>query len=623
MSWLLRPLPESLRPPLDDPLALERWLGPFLVEQVEIGVLVFDEELVLRYVNSVATRLLAGAGSTLTPGVSFAAIRCLLDQEFSPSGLGERLRQALADGETVRQMELERRDGAVIELDYLPVWEDGHPVAHVLRLRDISARRASERRAALAEQRYRELIELLPVVVYEAPVDPIAETVYVSPQIERLLGYSPEEWLSQRGMWVRHLHPDDRSWVTAAIEQAVSENEEFALEYRMLHRDGHVVWVHDWGRIQRDERGGRFIHGVMLDVTNRKVLEQAHEEVQTRLRALLQTNPAVIYAVDPQPVLTPSGIPVYRWQYVNEQIEQMTGYPPEEFYARSDLFVSLIHPEDLQRLSKEFLRTDETGEPFATDYRLVRRDGSVVWVREYAVLLRDVAGRPLDWQGVIVDVTEQKLLEEMLREAEARYRALVEQLPGALLVTSAEPTWLPDGTPAFELVYASPQIERLTGYPPQAWTEAGLWFRLIHPDDRQQVLHCLEHCLSQRGSQAVEYRLVRADGGIVWIRHEATLVLDDDGTPRYWHALLLDVTAEKQAEEARREAEERFRSLAEHHPAAVTIVEPEPVPLPDGTLGWRTLYSSPRITDLTGYTPEEWSALGVWMRGIHPADREQ
>lgn len=622
-SWLLRPLPDGLRPPLDDATALERWLGPFLVEQAEIGALVFDPELVLRYGNKVAARLLTGAETLFPLGVSFDVVERLLGQEFFGLELGERLRQAFANGETLRQVELERRDGAVIELDYLPVWEDGRTVAHVLRLRDISARRASERRAAAAEQRYRALVELLPVVVYRAPADAIAEASYVSPQIKRLLGYSAEEWLSQRGMWARHLHPDDRSWVTAAIQQAVSANGEFSLEYRMLHRDGHVVWVHDWGRLQQGEHGGWFIHGVMLDVTSRKELEHAHEETRTRLQALLQTNPAVIYAVDPQPVLSPSGMVVYRWQYINEQIEQLTGYPVQEFYAHSDLYSSLIHPEDAQGVSEESLRTDQTGEPFALDYRLIRRDGSVVWVREYALLLRDSAGHPVAWQGVIVDVTEQKRAEEALREAEQRYRTLVEQLPGALLVVSAQPTWLADSTPAFELVYVSPQIARLTGYPPEAWAEGGFWFRLIHPDDRQQVLDCLEQCLRERGSQAVEYRLVRADGQIIWIRHEATLVLDDHGTPRYWHSLLLDVTAEKQAEEARREAEERFRLLAEHHPAAVTIVEPEPVRLPDGTLGWRTLYASPRITELTGYTPEEWSALGVWMRGIYPDDREQ
>ncbi len=622
-SWLLRPLPDSRRPPLDDPIALERWLGPFLLEHVEVGILVFDRNLVLRYVNKVAASLLADPATVLAPGVSFIVVQQLLDQAFSAPGLGSRLREAFANGEALRHLELERRDGLVIELDYFPVWDDGDTIAHVLRLRDISAWRTSEQRAARAERRYRELVELLPVVVYQAQVDVSTETSYVSPQIERLLGYSPEEWLGRRGMWVQHLHPDDYLWVIAAIEQALAQDGEFSLEYRMLHRDGHVVWVHDWGRVRRDEHGGRFIHGVMLDVTSRKVLEQAHEEARARLQALLQTNPAVIYAVDPQPVLTASGQPAYRWQYVNEQIEQLTGYSAQEFYARPDLYASLIHPEDARWVSEESLRTDSTGEPFAMDYRLIRRDGSVVWVREYAVLLRDDAGRPLAWQGVIVDVTEQKQLEQMLREAEARYRVLIEQLPGALLVVAAQPTWLPDGTPSFELVYVSPQIEQVTGYPAQAWAEAGFWFRLIHPDDRQQVLDCLKRCLHQRSSQVVEYRLVRADGQIVWIRHETTLVLDENGTPRYWHSLLLDVTAEKQAEEARREAEERFRLLAEHHPAAVTIVEPEPVHLPDGTLGWRTLYTSPRITELTGYTAEEWSALGVWLRSIHPEDRER
>lgn len=622
-SWLLRPLADRSRPPLDDPSALERWLGPFLVEHVEIGILVFDPDLTLRYANTIARQLLGGWESRASSECSFADVVMLFRQRFADMEFIDRLRQAFATGQPLRQLELERRDGAVIELDYLPVREDSQLLAHVVRLRDISARRASERRAAAAEQRYRELVELLPVVVYRVPIDDRSEPSYISPQIELLLGYTPDDWLRVRGRWFEHLHPADRDWVVQEVEQAIRDERSYSLRYRMIRRDGQLIWVEDTARLSRERQGKRYLHGVVQDITERMEAERAREEAEQRLTLLLQTMPAVIYGTDPTPEITPSGMPSYRWQYVNDFIEQLTGYPVSEFLARPDLYVSLIHPEDRTRVRDESVRTDETGEPVALDYRLVRRDGSVVWVREYALLLCDVTGRPLAWQGVIVDVTAQKRVEEALREAEERYRTLVEQLPGALLVSAAQPSWLSDGVPSFELVYVSPKIEQLSGYPPGAWAEPGLWMRLIHPDDRPRVLACLERCLSDRSSRAVEYRLIRADGRTVWIRHEATLIVDEHGEPRFWHSLLLDVTSEKQAEEAGREAEERFRLLAEHHPAAVTIVEPEPVPLPDGTLGWRTLYCSPRIVDFTGYTPEEWNELGVWMRGIHPDDRER
>jgi diguanylate cyclase (GGDEF)-like protein/PAS domain S-box-containing protein len=623
-SWLLRPRAPAEDPLLDDEAELERWLGGFLIHEIEIGLLVFDHAALLRYRNAPAVRLLASRESELPLGTPWSVVvERLLDYFPSARAVIDALHASVADGRALHQLELERRDGAVLSLDYLPVHVGQATVAHVLRMRDITVRRRAERRAALAEQRYRDLVELVPVVVYRATAADTAETSYVSPQIERLLGYTPEEWLAERGMWRRHLHPEDRPWITAAIERAVREGKEFSLEYRMVRRDGSIVWVQDWGRVRTDESGCTFIHGVMLDITERKEAERARAEVEARLRALVETMPAVLYVCEPEPIRLPDGLLSYPFRYLNGEVAELTGYPVSQFLADPTLFARLIHPDDWGRYEAEMLRTDETGQLCDIDYRIVRRDGSVRWIRERAVQVRDATGQPLAWQGLLIDVTAQKETERALREAEERYRTLVEQLPGALLVVSAQPRWRADGTPAFDLIYVSPQIERLTGYPPAAWHESGLWMRLVYPDDRPHVLSCLERCLRERAAGTIEYRLVRADGRTVWIRHEAILLLDQDGEPLVWQSLLLDITAEKEAEAAQRESEERFRLLAEHHPGAVTIVEPEPVALSDGTLGWRILFVSPRIVDLTGYTAEEWSELGVWMRNIHPEDRER
>lgn len=623
-SWLLHPRAPAEDPLLDDEAELERWLGRFLIHEIEIGLLVFDHAALLRYRNAPAVRLLASRESELPLGTPWSVVvERLLDYFPSARAVIDALHASVAEGRALHQLELERRDGAVLSLDYLPVHVGQATVAHVLRMRDITVRRRAERRAALAEQRYRDLVELVPVVVYRATAADTVETSYVSPQIERLLGYTPEEWLAERGMWRRHLHPEDRPWITAAIERAVREGREFSLEYRMVRRDGSIVWVQDWGRVRTDESGCTFIHGVMLDITERREAERARAEVEARLRALVETMPAVLYVCEPEPIRLPNGLLSYPFRYLNDEVAELTGYPASQFLADPTLFARLIHPDDWGRYEAEMLRTDETGQLCDIDYRIVRRDGSVRWIRERAVQLRDATGQPLAWQGLLIDVTAQKETERALREAEERYRTLVEQLPGALLVVSAQPRWRADGTPAFDLIYVSPQIERLTGYPPAAWHEPGLWMRLVYPDDRPHVLSCLERCLRERAAGTIEYRLVRADGRTVWIRHEATLLLDQDGEPLVWQSLLLDITAEKEAEAAQRESEERFRLLAEHHPGAVTIVEPEPVALSDGTLGWRTLFVSPRIVDLTGYTAEEWSELGVWMRNIHPEDRER
>jgi len=95
----------------------------------------------------------------------------------------------------------------------------------------------------------------------------------------------------------------------------------------------------------------------------------------------------------------------------------MLGYTPEEY--ASGLWVDILHPEDRERILAEDARTDETGEPFKVEYRACAKDGRVVWVRDEAVLVHDEEGRPLFWQGFMLDITGRRRAEEALRRSES------------------------------------------------------------------------------------------------------------------------------------------------------------------------------------------------------------
>ena len=101
--------------------------------------------------------------------------------------------------------------------------------------------------------------------------------------------------------------------------------------------------------------------------------------------------------------------------YMSPQVESMLGFSPEEWLVDPQFFVKLLHPDDRERVLAENERTNESGEPFRMEYRLITREGRTVWVRDEAVLVKDERGRPLFWQGVMTDVTERKTLEERLR----------------------------------------------------------------------------------------------------------------------------------------------------------------------------------------------------------------
>lgn len=124
---------------------------------------------------------------------------------------------------------------------------------------------------ALIEERFRALIEWLPAVLYEAEVGPNGTFHYVSPQIEDLLGYSVSEWLDDPSLWWSRLLPEDRDEVLRVEQrqeqQSRRDGARLRSEYRMLHRDGRVVWVRDEATLTTPQSGSPLWRGVLIDVT--------------------------------------------------------------------------------------------------------------------------------------------------------------------------------------------------------------------------------------------------------------------------------------------------------------------------------------------------------------------
>ena len=148
-------------------------------------------------------------------------------------------------------------------------------------LREAQTRRSHRE----AESRYQLLVEQLPIILYVNPLDKVRSTTYVSPQIQTILGYMPEEWLADPQFWQKAIHPEDREAVIKNVEQSDQTGNPFDMEYRMLARDGRVVWFHDQMVLVRNGNGEPlYWQGLKIDVTKRK---QAEEQI-LRLNAELE-----------------------------------------------------------------------------------------------------------------------------------------------------------------------------------------------------------------------------------------------------------------------------------------------------------------------------------------------
>ena len=260
---------------------------------------------------------------------------------------------------------------------------------------------------------------------------------------------------------------EDRQRVWDEIQRALAEGRGFELRYAIRRRDGQIRHVHEYGQgIYAEDGDVIALEGLLYDVTERKGAEE-------RYRTLIEKMPAVTYVEEVGD--TRSTL------YTSPQVEDLLGYPQEDWLGGVDRWKRCIHPEDRERVLAENARSDETGEPFRTEYRMVHRNGRTVWVHDEAVLVEGPAGRSGFWQGVLTDVTERAQAEERLRRAEERYRTLVESVPAIVYVQEPEE---PSRT-----TYVSPQNEAILGYSPEECiVDPDHWVKILHPDDREWVL---------------------------------------------------------------------------------------------------------------------------------------
>jgi PAS domain S-box-containing protein len=183
-----------------------------------------------------------------------------------------------------------RRDGQEfpVEISLSPLEADGGTLA-ISTVRDIRPRKRAEALLRKAEARYRTLVEGIPAVTFLAALDEGANELYVSPQIEALLGFSQREWLENPVLWYMQLHPDDRPRWHEEFAQTCVTGKPFRAEYRFIARDGRVVWVLGEAKVVCSDDGRPlFMQGIAFDITLMKQAEEqlrAHKEELERLVA--------------------------------------------------------------------------------------------------------------------------------------------------------------------------------------------------------------------------------------------------------------------------------------------------------------------------------------------------
>ena len=225
---------------------------------------------------------------------------------------------------------------------------------------------------------------------------------------------------------------------------------------------------------------------------------------EARYRAMVELIPAVTYTDH----VGDDGLTVMG--FVSPQMEDILGYPPQRFLDRPQFWFERMHPDDLRHLRAIDAFNNSDFEPFDHEYRMRHAHGHWVWVHDISTAVMDDEGNLDYFLGFLTDVSSRRKAEERLREAELRFRTMVEQNPAVFYVQELDPN---DPSRAIT-TYVGPGDEELTGYPRQATAaDPELWRHLVHEDDRERVF-AAERSSNTDGSDlfSEEYRIVRKDG---------------------------------------------------------------------------------------------------------------
>ncbi len=334
--------------------------------------------------------------------------------------------------------------------------------------------------------------------------------------------------------------------------------------------------------------------GVIMDITGLKQAEEALRQSEERFRAIFEHAQVGISMTDLEG----------RYLQANQALQQFLGYTAEELMSLT--FKEVTHPEDLPsygRLRDTLVRGQF--QHYSLEKRYVRKDGEIVWAQLMVALLKDAQGNPQNLISTYVDITAHKQAEEALRESEERFRAIFESAPVGISMTDLEG----------RVLQSNRVLQALLGYTAEELRGKDS-VEIIHPEDRPENARLGKEVLT--GNQRhyfMNNRLLRKNGEIVWGHVTVTLLRDVRGEPEYFVGTVLDITAQKQAEEELRKSEKRFRLLAE------TIQDVFWITTPDM---WQVTYLSPGYVQVWGRPRERlYQEPRSFRESIYPEDRER
>ncbi len=501
-------------------------------------------------------------------------------------GIWTRLSQR---GFSARETQICRKSGRLVpvELSINYLKRNGEEYSCAL-ARDITGRKRSEEELRTSEERYRNLFENSAAMVWT--IDLEGNITSINRTGERFLGREREELLGTNIAAL--LAPGQLEIARRMLEHKLRKGGTTTYELDILTADGTYRPLQISSRLMYEDGKPTGAQAIGIDISERKAAQETLRQSEEHWRALTENIQDIMTILDADGTV----------RYASPSIERVLGYKPAERVGKSTL--DLVHPGDVQEVGQELARGVRTPNAIANlVFRIRHRDGSWRYVEAVARNLLDnpaVAGLVVNTR----DITGRKLAEEKIRASEEWFRTSFEFAGVPTAITSLDGRFL----------RVNPALCRFLGRSEKELLGRS-WREFTHSDDVDLSHELRERLLTSRTlSVESSKRYVRKDGRILWGYVVLSLIHDAAGRPNRIAAQISDITERKEAEEALRESEIRFRLAAES--ASDFIYEWD---LSSGRLEWHG-----DVDRRLGYRPGKFPrTFEGWKQNLHPEDRDR
>ena len=495
-----------------------------------------------------------------------------------------------------------KKDGTSFPVEYVstPIREGDSLVGAVVVFRDVSDRTRAEAALEYTEQRFRSLVANIPGAVYRCACDADWTMQFLSEAIVNICGYPASDFIDNLvRSYASVIHPEDRLLVQEVVGKAVLAKRPYELEYRLVRPTGEVRWVYETGQGIFSEDGRlRWLDGVIFDITGRKLADEALHQSEIRYRALFDDNPSMYFMVDAQgSVLS-----------VNRFGSERLGYREDELIGQNVL--NVFHP-----LDREGVRSNlntclaQPGVPMSWELRKVRKDGTVLWVRETAQAVHNDKEMPVVLI-VCEDITLVKAAERALRESEEFKNQILRSSADCIKVLDREGRLRYMNEAGLALLEIG-DLATLMNRP---------WISFWEGDDRQAASAALSAANAGEIGKFIGY-CATSTGQPKWWDVQVTLMVGAGDPSRHFLVISRDITEYRRVQEALRASEERLELVIHGSNDGFwdgRVLPNEPWHSPRTPVWW-----SPRVREMLGVTEAELpDVLESWLSRLHPEDKD-